>query len=481
MIRTSRRKSKGALTVIIIILVGVVLGYSVLNSSIGTTSSTPIVDGQIDTSIYVKLSMLLIGPSSTEAIMDYKDIIARLNKELKDSINTNVEITFIPFDEIGREYSLIFNSKETYDVIYASSRANPGYFKLVEQENLKELDELLPIYAKNIWENISPDVWDDTKYKGKIYGIPLEEVKYRANSLIYRGDLLEKYEMEPLMSLDDIKEFMDTILIEEIDITPIVINENSAISLYDMLVDLNPDWIPAPGIPQSSLYLVSKSKENMSDILYPVFSNEFMEFAKEMRDWAEKGYWQEEALTDNSTIIDSLESGKDGSIFGNIFDYSNGFNDQKYRFFCFGEKNQKVIKESAVKNLLSINSDSRNVERALMVIDFIMDSEEFNGLFTYGAQGQIFKDIKQKEVLDYYENISIEDPYGGFTFDATSVEEEIQSVIKVNSQYGIPILLGKAGDPVEAVNRYREKLKAAGIQKIIDAVEEQLKDFSFIY
>ena len=82
MIRTSRRKSKGALTVIIIILVGVVLGYSVLNSSIVTTSSTPIVDGQIDTSRYVKLSMLLIGPSSTEAIMDYKDIIARLNKEL---------------------------------------------------------------------------------------------------------------------------------------------------------------------------------------------------------------------------------------------------------------------------------------------------------------------------------------------------------------------------------------------------------------
>lgn len=175
-----------------------------------------------------------------------------------------------------------------------------------------------------------------------------------------------------------------------------------------------------------------------------------------MKDWAEKGYWQEDALIDDRNIIESLDSEKDVSILGNIFHYSNGFDDQKFRFFCFGEKNQKVIKESAAKNLLSINADSRNAERALMVIDFIMKDKEFSGLLTYGIQGQIFKDVKQKDMLDYYKSISIEDPYAKFTFDASSVEEEIQSVIRINSQYGIPILLGKAGDPVAAVNIYRE-------------------------
>lgn len=478
--RTSRRKGNGVLT-IIIILVGILIGYGVLNKSIITSSSTPIVDGEIDTSRYVKLSMLLAGPPSTEAIMAYKDSIAQLNNKLKDSINANVEITYIPFDEMGREYPKIFSSKETYDVVYASSRAHPGYFKLAEQENFKELDELLPIYAKNIWANINPAVWDDAKYKGKIYGIPLEDVKYRANSFIYREDLLEKYEMEPLMSLEDMEEFMDNLLIDEVDITPIGINESSAIRLYDMLVDLNADWIPAPGLPQSSLYLVSKSKDNITDILFPVFSNEFMEFAKEMKDWADKGYWQKEALVTDSVTNGSLELGKDGSIFGNIFDYSNGFDNEKFKFFCFGEKNQKVIKESAAKNLLSINADSRHAERALMVIDAILNDQEFNDLITYGIQGEIIKNIKQKEMLDYYESISIEDPYAKFTFDASAVEEEINNVIRINSQYGIPILLGKAGDPVTAVNKYREKLKAAGIEKIIDAVEEQLKTSTFVY
>ena len=428
---------------------------------------------------YVKLS-IFGRTASTEAIMAYKDSIAQLNNKLKDSINANVEITYIPFDEMGREYPKIFSSKETYDVVYASSRAHPGYSSW-RSRRIKELDELLPIYAKNIWANINPAVWDDAKYKGKIYGIPLEDVKYRANSFIYREDLLEKYEMEPLMSLEDMEEFMDNLLIDEVDITPIGINESSAIRLYDMLVDLNADWIPAPGLPQSSLYLVSKSKDNITDILFPVFSNEFMEFAKEMKDWAEKGYWQKEALVTDSVTNGSLELGKDGSIFGNIFDYSNGFDNEKFKFFCFGEKNQKVIKESAAKNLLSINADSRHAERALMVIDAILNDQEFNDLITYGIQGEIIKNIKQKEMLDYYESISIEDPYAKFTFDASAVEKEINNVIRINSQYGIPILLGKAGDPVTAVNKYREKLKAAGIEKIIDAVEEQLKTSTFVY
>ncbi|MFY9177472.1 MAG: ABC transporter substrate-binding protein [Caldicoprobacterales bacterium] len=476
--KTSRKKGCGVLSVFIMLIV-MFVGCSVLKSSLFSSSTTPVVEGQIDTSRYVKLSMFLAGPSSEEAIMDYKDTVAQLNAKLKDSINANVEITFVAFDELDREYPLIFNSKEIYDVVYTSSKATPGYFTMVEQESLQELDDLLPVYASNVWEMIKPSIWEDARYKGKIYGIPLCQEKYRANGYIYRGDLLEKYEIEPLISLEGMEEFMDTLLEEEVGMTPIGMTEDSAMSLYDMLVDLNPDWIPAPGIPHSSLYLVSKSRDNISSILCPVFSTEFMEFAKEMKDWAEKGYWREEVLTEDR--IAGLDSGKDASMFVNLCDLSNGFSEGKYKFFCFGEGNHKVIKESAATDLLSISADSRNGERALMMLEFIMENEEFKEFLTYGMQGQIFKGVKEKDMLDYYENISIKDPYGKFTFDASPVEQEIQNVVRVNSQYGIPILLGKAGDPETAVKKYREELKAAGIQKVIDTVQEQLKDFTLSY
>jgi UDP-glucose 4-epimerase len=53
----------------------------------------------------------------------------------------------------------------------------------------------------------------------------------------------------------------------------------------------------------------------------------------------------------------------------------------------------------------------------------------------------------------------------------------IDNILLVNSQFGVPILLGRAGDPSTAVNRYRQELEAAGIHKVIDAVKEQLKDY----
>lgn len=76
-----------------------------------------------------------------------------------------------------------------------------------------------------------------------------------------------------------------------------------------------------------------------------------------------------------------------------------------------------------------------------------------------------------------HELLSIKDPFHKFVFDKTPVEKEIDDILMVNAQYGIPILLGRAGDPRTAVNRYRQELEAAGIHRLIDTVKEQLKDF----
>jgi hypothetical protein len=52
---------------------------SLLGCSIITSNRTPVVDGVIDTSKYVKLSMYLIGPPSGDSTMDYQSIVEELN------------------------------------------------------------------------------------------------------------------------------------------------------------------------------------------------------------------------------------------------------------------------------------------------------------------------------------------------------------------------------------------------------------------
>ena len=178
--RTSvtKRKGRGGITLGLIVI-GLLLVFGILISNILPSNSTPVVNGEIDTSRYVKLSMFLIGPSSTEAIIGYQDMVAQLNGDLKENINANVEVTFVPLDQVDREYLLAFNSKKAYDVIYTSADAHPSYFGLVEEDAFKDLDDILPIYAKNIWENINliagmmpdirEDLWDTLRSRS-VYG-----------------------------------------------------------------------------------------------------------------------------------------------------------------------------------------------------------------------------------------------------------------------------------------------------------------------
>lgn len=472
-VSVSKRKIYGAI-ISLTLLLSILIGCSIVSSN-----STPVVDGVIDTSRYVKLDMLLIGPSSTEEIMGYQDIIEKMNGDLKEKINANIEITFIPLDIMNTEYSLLLNSNETFDIQYTSNRIQPNYFTLADQEELKPLDDLLPIYAKGIWADTNPDRWDDIKYEGKIYGIPFGSDEYIANGYIYRKDLLEKYGMELISSLEGIEDYIDTILVEESDMVPIDMDENMAINLYNMFVDKNSAWLPAPGIPLSSLYLVSRSRENLSDIVHPVFSSEFMEFAVTMKDWAEKGYWREDVLLgDNKS--DGIKSDITASSFGNLNEYIKK-SDEEIEFFCFGEDKDNIIKSSAAKDVLAISDDSKNAERALMMLDLIMQKNDANGLLKYGVRGEISYYSEPNKILESYYDISIKEPYAKFVFDSTSVEEEIEEIININSQYGIPILLGKVGDPRAEVLKYRDRLKKAGIDEVIYLLKEQLKDINFVY
>lgn len=67
-------------------------------------------------------------------------------------------------------------------------------------------------------------------------------------------------------------------------------------------------------------------------------------------------------------------------------------------------------------------------------------------------------------------------PALGFTFNSQSVKNEIAAVNNVNKQFK-PGMTSGAVDPNEMIPKYLEKLKAAGIDKIIAAKQEQLDAF----
>jgi putative aldouronate transport system substrate-binding protein len=147
------------------------------------------------------------------------------------------------------------------------------------------------------------------------------------------------------------------------------------------------------------------------------------------------------------------------------------------KFIPFCGEGKKIIKAGSAKNALGIGAGSKNPERALMLIDYLVGSKYSDQILGYGYEGKIMDYSLFEDDPANHELLYIKDPYDKFVFDKTPVQNEIDNILLVNSQFGVPILLGRAGDPSTAVNRYRQELEAAGIHKVIDAVKEQLKDY----
>ncbi len=484
-----------------------------------SSGNTPAGKSKADTSKEVNLSMYLWGSAS----VDNAFVMETLNKRLKEKINATLEIKYIPWDAIATKYPLIFASGEAYDLVYTSITANPTYFSLAEKKAFQPLDELLPVYAPETWKKTPQDLWADAKFNGKIYGIPSRYTEYIPGGLVYRGDLLKKYGMQPLASLGDVQTYFENILKNEKGMTPWMANSSKAADLYGMFVDFTGTWLKVPSVDISTMYLAANSKDDIKNVFHPAFTNEFLQFAKRMKEWSDKGFWTKDVLSTKNDPSTEFNSGKGAAYFhhaqGFVGWYGNLLQAQPNsdpQFFTFGDATKKVVKTRTMQNATAFSANSKNVERSLMLVDLLMNNKEFYDLFHFGIEGrnyalngdgkrvnpanfdakkngygqsgwnlrtdeleiQVATDYPERKSMNkQYDAFSIKDPFSNFNFDSKNVASELAAVNQVNSQIGVQILFGKAGDPEAAVESYRSKLKAAGIEKIIAEVKKQIENY----
>ena len=185
-------------------------------------------------------------------------------------------------------------------------------------------------------------------------------------------------------------------------------------------------------------------------------------------------------------------------------------------FFCFPETTGTIVATSGSANMTLINANSKNKERALMMIELLMTDKECYDLLQYGIEGRQYEiqdgkivkpasyneekdaggfcawamrtddlsipyaseDERRYTLNEEWKKVAVQNPYTGFTFDDTDVSAELSAISNVNSQLGMQIMLGKtAQDPKDAVAEYRKQLEAAGINDVIEAVKTQYADF----
>jgi putative aldouronate transport system substrate-binding protein len=170
---------------------------------------------------------------------------------------------------------------------------------------------------------------------------------------------------------------------------------------------------------------------------------------------------------------------------------------------------------SFTQDALAISNTSKNPERALMLWDLITNDEEVFRAFFYGIEGKSYR-IVNEGGIDHVEALNITDyafsncwaartnefalptigappelqsykrsydayikdgvgtqKFRSFTIDTSSIETEYAACQNAHRQYWFPLELAYV-DPVRGLQEYKEKMEAAGIEKVRAVLQAQL-------
>ncbi|BBH18810.1 ABC transporter substrate-binding protein [Paenibacillus baekrokdamisoli] len=462
-------------------------------------------DDKPDTSKAVNLTMYLLNDKS-EDIQILED---ELNKMLQQDINTTVKVSVLTSDA----YKLMLTSGEDFDLAYSADwldyadNARKGAFKEITPEMLKKY---APITASEEKAKLNAGIVD-----GTMYGLVAPLTNYYYNLFLVRGDLMKKYNIPDIKSLDDLGVFLDAVKKGEKSIIPFNLSKNEGWMLPAVLFG-NSDLM-APGAPNSTSPIVIRKGDSSLKLNYSLDIPEVVDFMKTMKEWNQKGFWAKNALANPVSLYDSFKNGKSAVAFSGTvdganttyFDFAKEHPDWDVKVFpAFFKGN--VDAYSAANSAMVIGAKSKNAERALMVLDLLRNNEKYNMLSKYGVEGKHYtldaegkisypgpsfqggiwgvsndKFIKTPAVTmpNYADLINDEktrfkaNPLVDFTLNKKDISDVAANLANLFTQYGAPLFMGFVDDVDKAIETYKQKLQEAGVEKYMEATKTQVDEY----
>ncbi|WP_051585975.1 ABC transporter substrate-binding protein [Caldanaerobius polysaccharolyticus] len=462
----------------------------------------------------VTLKMYLLGDKPK----DFERVYAEVNKLMKQKINATLDVQFIPWGDLNSKYPLLFSSGEDFDLIFTAA-GWCFYNQIATSGGFLELTpEMLQKYAPNTWKYEPKLAWDQAKVNGKIYMVPNDQKEYGYNVIGVRGDLMEKYGISDIKSEADLEKYYDAILKNEKGIVPIV-NGGGQNLEWPYLLEGN-EFAQVRGTGSEPLF-VYKITDSSGKILSIVDTPEFKDYVLKMRELAVKGVWSKNSISSKETRDDAFKAGRAASMVWNLGTVSADVTtmnkehpEWKARVVDIHPGVKKLI-NPYTNNGIAINANSKNPERALMAIDLLRYDRDIHDLATYGIKGVHWEpvgdtqykllpgsvnfseinnsswgwhthinrtDANQPEIVKqltdkWTKEDLVHHPLEGFTFDDSKVKNEMAAINNVVTQYGLPLNLGMISDPIKGIETYRQKLKAAGLYKVLEEIQKQADQY----
>lgn len=437
---------------------------------------------------------------------------AEANKYLTEKINATIKINAVDWGQWDNKLNLMISSGEKSDIIFTAAWQN--YTVNVAKGAFLPINDLLESHGQDILKGLDPAFLEGSKIAGENYGVPTNKELAATRGVLVRLDLVEKYNMDisSVKTWADLEPLLKTIKENEPGITPFYMSNSNGNGLLD---NLDWDYLGDASVPG-----VIKKIGTDTTVMNEVETPEFKETAELARKWYQAGYINSDASTSNVFPKDQAKTGK-------VFMWADGMKpgkDKEEESYVGFPLTQIELTEPTITTgdasgaMLAISRSSEKPEVAMQVINLLHSDKYLNNLVNFGIEGKHYvikegtdniitaapgtdsdnpsynpgaqwelgnqflnylwenEDPQKWEKFKDFNSRGVKSPALGFSFNSEPVKNEIAAVNNVNKQFR-PVLTAGTADPGEMIPKYQEKLKAAGIDKIIAEKQKQLDEF----
>lgn len=399
---------------------------------------------------------------------------------------------------------------EEFDICYTADWIF-NYSQNVAKGSFIALDEIIDEYAAQTKELIPQKIWNATKVKGKIYGVPNYQVSFRQNSMNFKKDLVDKYNLKDaifnIKKMSDLNPIFETIKKNEpgvylTDVGPwtqfTIGSKDEYLEMFDFSIPVGIDY---------NLNIVDLNNDPAK---LAIKEQEY----KLTREWYEKGYFHK----DVAIAKDLNPEKKAGKFFmiGDVYK-PGGEQDMKnrygYDFYTVPIGMPILSTGSITATLNAISRSSKNPERAMMLLNQMNTDVPLYNLLVFGQEGKHYNKIDDKhikvvegakysgfawllgcqfnayliegqadDVWDLTKKLNeeaVEAPTLGFTFDSSPVKTQIANIKSATEVLGKVTLNG-----IIDMNKYKtmkldeqDKVNKAGLKEIIAELQKQLDEW----
>ena len=488
------------------------------------SDSSDAADAAADTSEHVIIKFVVLGNKPTNGRLEA--MLEQLNKVLTDKVNAELELYYVEWADWQTQYNLLLASGDsTIDLIGTATDWLDAWPNSKKGAFLELTEDMLKTYAPKTYESVSEDHWNMCKYDGKIYLMPEDNyAQWTNHGFMYRGDWAKQFGLtNGVNSFEQLGQYFQGIK----DNYPDVIPWDAAASgqafgsqLAGGYFESNTNTLFIDGLDVPIFF--GASKDDPFTIVSPYMEGqEYIDFAKLMKQWGDAGYWREDVLNYTGDTREEFYANQTGADQHHTQTYYTTVRPQMdikqpgsdVQFFSFSEPSKNLLNLVITHGATAVGAASKHPERALMVYDLLRNDEQCYRLLNYGIEGTDYvvtadgkldrpegwdastdaldsnfwygrnDDLELDNVTWYagkddifanYASYAIDSPYSQLVFETDDIASYMANMSDVFASYVTAIAFGKAGDPEQAVNDFRAAMKAAGYDEVYKTLQEQM-------